>query len=83
MKEQRKYFTLEEANRTLPLVRRVVADIVDSYRDWRDRVQRYELIVGAAGALEETPEQKTVRMEIDTIARKINDCIGELEQIGC
>ena len=29
-----KYFTLEQANRSLPLVRRVVTDIVDEFAEW-------------------------------------------------
>ena len=28
-------FTLEEAERTLPLVRRIVADLVSAYPGWR------------------------------------------------
>src|SRR5213592_3073533 len=34
----RKYFTLADANRTLPLVKRIVADIVALHPQWRDVV---------------------------------------------
>ena len=36
-------FTLEDANRTLPYVRRVVTDLVRDYRDWQDTLAQYEL----------------------------------------
>ena len=43
MAEERiKYFSLEEANRTLPYVRPIVADIVKTYGEWRAGVKRYE-----------------------------------------
>ena len=35
-----KLFTLEEAERTLPLVRRVVADLTNEYPRWRAAVGR-------------------------------------------
>jgi hypothetical protein len=36
-------FTLDDANRTLPYVRRVVTDLVRDYRDWQDTLAKYEL----------------------------------------
>ncbi len=36
-------FTLDDANRTLPYVRRVVADLVRDYRDWQDTLAQYEV----------------------------------------
>ena len=37
-------FTVEEANRTLPLVRRIVEDVVSQYRRWQDRVRELEIL---------------------------------------
>src|SRR6184192_3189553 len=65
----RKYFTLAEANRTLPLVKRIVADLVTLHPEWRDLVSKYE--------------QVGLRGRIDEVACRINDYLGELEQIGC
>ena len=45
-----KLFTLEEAERTLPLVRRVVADLTVEYPAWRAAVGRFELLTGGARA---------------------------------
>ena len=44
----RKYFTLAEANRTLPLVKRIVADLVTLHPEWRDLVSKYELVAAQA-----------------------------------
>src|SRR6266576_2763407 len=45
-----KFFTLAEANRTLPLVKRVVQDILTVYPQWKDLVAQYELIAARARA---------------------------------
>ncbi len=79
-----KYFTLDEANRTLPYVRRIVADIVGEYRAWRDTIHRYEVIAAASKSDEgETEEQVVLREQVDAIARRINSYIEELTQVGC
>ncbi len=79
-----KYFTLDQANRTLPLVRRIVSDITSLHPQWRDLVYRYELAAAQARpAWGESPEQLALRAEIDGVARRITDYLQELEQIGC
>ena len=79
-----KYFSLAEANRTLPLVKRVVADITTLFPKWRDLVYRYELVAADSRAeWGESPEQLGLRSDIETVARDINGFLEELEQIGC
>lgn len=79
-----KYFTLDEANRTLPYVRRVVEDIVAEYQQWRDRISHYEILAASATADEgESPEQVALREEVDQIAQRINALIQELTSVGC
>lgn len=79
-----KYFSLEEANRTLPYVRQVVEDIVKEYDRWRECIYRYEVIAAAARADEgETDEQVRLRSDVDQIARRINAFIEELNTVGC
>ena len=41
-----KLFSLEEAERTLPLVRRIVQDLTAEYPVWRAAVSRFELLTG-------------------------------------
>jgi len=79
-----KFFTLAEANRTLPLVRRVVQDVASYYPAWKDLVAKYELIAAEARPdWGESPDQLALKAEIDAIAGKINACLQELGQIGC
>ena len=80
----RKYFTLAEANRTLPLGKRIVADLVSLHPQWRDLVAKYELVAAQARPeWGESAEQLALRTGIDDIAGKINEFLLELEQIGC
>jgi len=79
-----KYFTLEEANRTLPYVRAIVTDIVHAYGEWQEGVRRYEVIAaGSRGDEGETDEQVALREAVDALARQINGYMDELSQVGC
>lgn len=79
-----KYFTVDQANKTLPLVRRVVVDIMEEYRQWKEHVFRYELqAAGSQAHKGESPEQMTLRQQVDDSARKINRYMSELARIGC
>lgn len=78
------YFTLAEANRTLPLVRRIVQDIVDDYERWKARLTRYEVVAAHDRPEEgESPDAEALRADVDAVAMRINGYIEELKQIGC
>ena len=77
-------FTLEEAERTLPLVRRIVADLVAEHPVWRAGVSRYESLALAADASGgETAEMVQVREEVARRAERIDGYLHELEEVGC
>ncbi len=79
-----KYFTLQEANATIPYVRRIVQDIVAEYKKWRDCIFRYEVIAASsASEAGETADQVALREEVDRTAQRINDFIEELSAVGC
>jgi hypothetical protein len=79
-----KHFTLAEANRTLPLVKRIVADLVSLHPQWRDLASKYEVVAaGARPDWGESTEQLALRGRIEEIARQINGYLEELTQIGC
>ena len=79
-----RYFSLAEANATLPLVRRIVADITAKYPVWRDLVARYELVAAQSRPdWGESADQIRLRTGIEAVAREIASYLAELEQVGC
>ncbi|HEX6107613.1 MAG TPA: DUF2203 domain-containing protein [Gemmatimonadales bacterium] len=79
-----KLFTLAEAERTLPLVRRVVQDLTAEYPAWRAAVAKFELLTGGARAdWGETGELLAARDAVSRHAERINRYLQELETIGC
>jgi hypothetical protein len=79
-----KLFTLEEAERTLPLVRRIVQDLTAEYPAWRAAVSRFEILTGGARAdWGETQELVAARDTVTAHAEKINRYLHELEAVGC
>jgi len=78
------YFTLDEANATLPYVRSIVTDVVSAYAEWRECVARYEVIAGKSRSeTGETDEQIASQIEVDRVALRIGDYLSELEGVGC
>jgi len=65
-----RYFTPEEARRTLPLVRKIVKDILNSSREIRLIAEDKD------GIIEDDPQ-------IRKMMNDINGFIAELEEIGC
>src|SRR5439155_177575 len=71
-------------NRTLPLVKRIVQDVMSVYPEWKDLVAQYELRAAQARPeWGESQEQIALKAQIDSVATKINGFLGELEEIGC
>jgi hypothetical protein len=81
--EQPRFFTVEEANRTLPLVRRIVKDIVNTYPEMHSLQEQMHQLASAGIGPELQPRIEKLRDQIDATSDRINSFIQELEQIGC
>ncbi len=77
-------FTVEEAERTLPLVNRILSDLRMEYAIWREAMASYELLAaGSRAESGETAELVSSRVAVTVAANRISDCLLELESIGC
>lgn len=81
-KEMDKTFTLEEANRTLPLVSKIVDDLVRGHRSWEDKVREFEL--ATVGSSPERPDAmaELLQIEAQRLAVEIEGYIAELAELG-
>ncbi len=81
---QARIFTLEEAERTLPLLRRILTDLRTEYRVWQEALGDYELLSGGVRAQdEETEELVAARRAVTQSADRITEYLEEIEAIGC
>ena len=76
---EQKYFTVAEANAMLPLVQRIVQDIVDQYQLAIDLGQQKQALGDDAQA--EAIEQLEKKAQV--AASKLNDLVEELSELGC
>jgi hypothetical protein len=75
-----KYFTVEEANRTLPLVRRIVSDIVATHDEIRRRLEEARRLDPEVAA--QLTRRRALEAELRQLTDRVNGFIGELEEIG-
>lgn len=73
------FFTAEEANRTLPFVRRVVEDILDGHTNLERLAERLR----EARRTGDDEAERSLRAEAQDTSARIDGFVGELEKIGC
>lgn len=75
-------FTVDHANRTLPLVRRIVEDIVREHQLWQEGIVELDLIGSATQPSIPDPRVVALEQKIQGIAREIDAFQRELEALG-
>lgn len=75
-------FTVEQANRTLPLVRKIVEDVVQQHRLWREKILELDLVASTARASEPRERAEELERDAQALAREIDGFQQELEQLG-
>lgn len=73
-------YTAAQANRALPLVRRIVADLVGHFRSWEDAVRQVELTAHDNSL--ENPESERWQREAQRLAAEVDTCVRELAELG-
>jgi hypothetical protein len=77
-------FSLAEADQTLPLVRRITADVRGEYRAWKQAMADYELAAAGAHADDGEPEAATAsRGLVEVHATRVQALVEELAELGC
>ncbi|CAN5896693.1 DUF2203 domain-containing protein [soil metagenome] len=75
-------FTVEQANRTLPLVRKIVEDVVREHRRWQEAIVELDLVSDGVHADLPDPRVAALERRIQKMARDIDSFQAELEALG-
>lgn len=86
--DQKRFFTLAEANQRLPLVRAIVGDIVELFRDVQERRQRFSDLIERSPmgtqriASPYTEELEQMQADIQADVDRLNGFAQELADLG-
>jgi hypothetical protein len=83
--ERKKYFTIDQANAMLPLVRAIVKDLTDLSRDVYERRQRLtQLLAGRNTEKSDvySEELTQVEEELEKDGQRLRDYVEELQRLG-
>jgi hypothetical protein len=72
----KKHFTLAEANKTLPLVKRIVGDIVRTHGDAADLQAKLE-------DMRDAKHQAVAQSALDSAMDRLQGFVDELGELGC
>ncbi len=77
-----KQFTVDQANATLPLVRKIVADVVREHAVWREKILELDLVASSAVAEGDRGNAEQLEHEVQARAREIASFQRELGALG-
>jgi hypothetical protein len=77
-----RFYTPEMANRSLPLVRRIVEDIVVQFARWQARVREFEMISASNSVAAPDPRAAELEREVAALAAELEHFQGELAALG-
>ncbi|HEY5220299.1 MAG TPA: DUF2203 domain-containing protein [Gemmatimonadaceae bacterium] len=77
-----KLFTVDQANATLPLVRRIVADVVRQHAVWREKILELDLVASGGAADDQKADTVRLEHEVQALAREIAGFQRELGALG-
>jgi hypothetical protein len=69
-------FTLSQANRSLPLVKRIVRDIVRTHDEALSMQAQVE-------SMDDGKETAEIQTKLDAMVDRLRDFVGELSDVGC
>ena len=75
-------FTVEQANKMLPLVSRIVEDAVRDYIRWQDRVREFELASVRSTLDRPDPIAAELERDVQQLAESIDSYVHEIQQLG-
>jgi len=75
-------FTVDEATKTLPLVRRIVEDVVRQHRVWREKILELDLVASSSRVDEPRDRADQLEREAQVLAREIDGYQRELDDLG-
>ena len=75
-------FTVDQANKMLPLVRRIVRDIVDTHRAWSSAVKAYENAATWTRADSQATQLAPLEKDVHRLAAEIEGYLSELRELG-
>jgi len=76
------YFTVEQANKTLPLVRKIVEDVVAQHKKWRETILELDLVASTARADDPRDRAEELERQALALARELDGYQRELEELG-
>jgi hypothetical protein len=77
-----KIFTLEDANRMLPLVRRIVEDLVRDHDKWQEKVDAFEIAAVSSSADHPDAVAELLQQDALRLAADIEGYVKELSALG-